>query len=276
MATQVSRAQASMQGALPLFQENSCRETKLQEVVKRIQSQFNEFLGTTERILGRKIRVDLVDEKCGIVWNFGELRIKINREYFKGSTEDGLFHDILFEVQNAQYSEIFSNYFKRASDLDVETFVRLIEWTEWRTTVQTIQRLKASGFPEENLILMRSYNEDFELFFLQQQLEGHSQEIAKRYYTQCKMKQGPYRGTWPILFELGTPAQTYLKELINDHLTWIRTGEGRERLDLKIETLEKVKYAHLDRAGCTDAVANFKWFEEKFNQSRSLFEEIQS
>lgn len=273
MTAQVSRPQASMLKKPLLFQEICCFEKKLQSVLKKLQSNHQNFLGLTERILGRKIQVEVVDEDMEVSWNLDFYTLKVNRKYCQKASEMDLLQALLFEVQNAQQTEIFASYFQRVGELDVETFVRLIEWTEWRTVEKSIERLQEAGVPNKKISLMYTYFENFEAFYLQQQLEEHSLEIVERYYTLGGRTDSSYQGTWKVPFERRSLAHEILKELVRNYRRYIVTGEGKADLQYKIEVLESGLNPELDPKACEEALTNYHYFIEKY---QSHVEESQS
>lgn len=241
--------------------------------MNHVQKKFPEFMVTTEKIVGRTIKVKVVDEDLKVSWGFDQFAIQFGRKYCQKVDETRLLQDILFELQNAQYSKIFQSYFDRIPMLDMKTFVELVEWTEWRTTEKTVERLQKAGIPDEKIYLSQSYYEFFELYYLQQQLEGHPQTIAERYLIHGGEKTSTYQVTWKVPFVLRSQAHRILKELIANHLDLIRTGKGEEDLQSKIEILELGSNRDLDLTACKEALANYKWFTEKY---QSLVEGNQS
>lgn len=238
-----------------------------------VRKEFPAFMLMTEEMVGRTIEVKVVDEDLKVTWSLDQSSILLSRKYCQDVDGTRLLHDILFELQNAQYTDIFKSCFDRIPELSMEEFVRLIECTEWTTTIKTVRRLQEAGIPDEKILLTRSYYEFFELYYLQQQLEGHPQRIAERYLKCGGNKKSTYQVTWKVPFVLGSQAHGILRELIGNHLNLIRTGEGGEALQRKIEILKSGSNINLDPTACKEALANYFWFTEKY---QSLVEGIQS
>lgn len=271
MATQVSRALASTAPLNVLDQARSCRHDKIQRVVQRVRNQFPECVALTETLIGRKLNLELKSFPFTVVWDIEKQMVCMDLGYFDTKKDEDLVQDIVFEMHNAQYSPVFRGYFDAIPKLDVETFVRKIEWTEWRTTSRTLRLLREKGIPEADIMFCYTYYEHSELYYLQQQLEGHSQTIARRYCDQGGSREVPYLGTWLFPFELKSTEHLLLRELVADHLAFLRRGE--EGFMEKLEVLETDPPGHLEPSICQKVAENFRWFLKKY---QSLSAESQS
>ena len=241
---------------------------ELRPALAKIQAVFPELLRVMHLVIGGSIQVSIVQADFLARWDFGLKEIWIGRKHFNKDQEYGPIMDLLFEMQNACYTELFIMAKKKAPQLSVQEYVRKIEEIEWNTCKLTCARLESlseEDFPREINDLLNTYVEDFELYYLHQQASGHSYVIADRYRWIPGVKNlRSYEGTWKRPFGRDDRSGKILYELLILHLTAIRTGHGEETLREKIRIIES--YAQ-DEKWAEDVLVNLKWFSEKFEAS---------
>ena len=281
MSTQVSRVESHRGAVVPQCPHHmagnfffelpsgilSC-SPELRPVLAKIQAFFPEVLRVMQATIGNPIAISLVQENFSARWDFGSKEISIGQEHFNQDRSFGPITDLLFEMQNACYTNLFIRTQREAHKFTVEGYVRKVEEIEWSTAKLTSARLESlpeEDFPSEANDFLNTYLEDFELFYLHQQTSGHAFVIADRYRGISGVKDlTPYKGTWKRPFNRGDRSGKILYELLILHLKIFRTGKGAEELRENIRIIES--YA-LDAKWAEDVLVNLRWFSEKFEAS---------
>ncbi|QVL57473.1 MAG: hypothetical protein KFB93_08880 [Simkaniaceae bacterium] len=247
---------------------SSCSES-LRPALVKIQSFFPELLRVMHGVLGEPVQILLVKENFSARWDFGAKEILIGEDNFSQNPHYGPILDLLFEMQNACYTNLFIEAKKAATKLSVEEYVREVERVEWSTCHLTCARLESLSerdFPRAANDFQNTYFEDQELYYLHQQASGHSFTIADRYQMISGTKdRTPFQGTWKLPLAKDGLSREALYELLGHHLTVIRTGEDEDVLLEKIGLVEQ--YARSGAKWAQETLVNLKWFSEKFEAS---------
>ena len=240
---------------------------QLRPALAKIQVFFPELLRVMQEILGEPIRICLSGENFLARWDFKLKEIAIGKAHFNRRPDWYSFQDILFEMQNACYTDLFAQLKKDAPTLSCPAYVRRVEEIEWSTCKLTCARIES--LPEEEFSIeanefLTSYVEDFELHYLHQQTSGHSFKIADHYCCIEGLKDvTSYQGTWKRPFGRDDRSRKVLYDLLVLHLKILRSGEGEDKLRKSIQIIE----SWVEEQWAEDVLVNLKWFSEKFEAS---------
>lgn len=281
-STQVSRAEGARfyyprgfeeyqvektSGSLPLAVK-ACSDS-LRPALEKVISFFPELLRVMHETVGQPIQIFLVNGNFKARWDHAEKEILIGEEHFNQNRCYGPILDILFEMQNACYTQLLKDAKRKAPQLSVERYVRKVEMIEWSTCSLTCARLESlpeRDFPSEENDFLYTYFEDRELYYLHQQVSGHSFAIATRYQMIPGTRdKTPFTGTWKVPFGKDDFLRKALFELLTLHLKTIRTGKGQRVLREKIAIVEAHAMSGTDWAVKT--LINLHFFSEKFEAS---------
>ena len=280
VATQVSRTECSKGFQAMGYQYGSIsgRRAELSSAVSfcakelrpaldKIQIFFPELIRVMQGVLGEPIRICLSQEKFLARWDFSLKEIAIGKAHFARRPNWCSIQDLLFEMQNACYTDLLVQTKVEAPQRSCHAYVRRVEEIEWSTCKLTCARLESLSdeeFPRESNDFLNTYVEDFELHYLHQQTSGHSFTIAMRYQCIEGVKDStPYRGTWKRPFSTEDRSGKVLYEMLVLHLKILRSGKGKEELRKKIRIVE----SYVEDKWAEDVLVNLKWFSEKFEAS---------
>lgn len=138
------------------------------------------------------------------LWDWNRKKIVLNRSLL--SSRENLIAYLLFELNNASFTE---NYIRtRETSQDVHQFVRSFEVFEHRSALKT-QKMVRKILGEHSESDFKWIYPHFDFHYAVQQIEGHSERIAARYFPQIV-----YKGTLKYpLQELNKEERNYLYTL---------------------------------------------------------------
>ncbi len=248
---------------------SSCSQ-ELLPALNKIHTFFPELLRVMEGTLGRPIQIALVEGAFKGVWDSGTCTIEMGRDHFNRNPKYSPIVDLLFGMQNACYTNLFTQVEQNAPALKIERYVKDIEMVERSTSLLTCRRLERlsaeTDFPPMENDLQFTYFEDPELYYLHQEASGHSSDIAECYLDiPGTTDRGPYAGTWKCPFKKTDQSRVELYQLLHRHLEVIRTGQGQEGLQQAIERVER--YAAEGEEWAKNVLVNLKFFSKKYEAS---------
>ena len=217
-------------------------------------------------------------------WNYESCTLALRHSYYDHFSEGRrIFFQIgslLFELQNAQWSQEFHKIWSQGAQQTKEEFVKRLEEIEFTTHRLTANRLSDMAKHEEfdeNFNQFRFMYEHFPLYYLHQQAMNHSQAYAKSHDARYKTAlDHPYCGTWAVPFPVPSISgelhveQTSVSKILTHHLDAIYglsasyRAEYERRLHNAVDAVKQS--ASEGDQGAQNVIKNLRFFQEEYNQ----------
>ena len=215
-------------------------------------------------------------------WDFNNCTLNLRHSaYSQYSGEDQVHAQVvslLFELQNAQFSQEFREIWKSGTKFSKEAFIRKLEEIEFTTTRLTFFRLDRMAEEDEFNDDFNSYRymyRSFPLYYLYQQALNHSYQYAQAHDTRFKTEiRRPYQGTWKVPFPQPSKEgklsleQTTIARILSDHLDAIydpnQNFRAQKEREVRIAVADAKRFADMGDPRCQSIWENLQFFQEKY------------
>jgi len=229
--------------------------------------------------------IDLQTEEMEVeaCWRGGNDRVIVLNQKSMGDSIEAVASQVanmVFELLNASSESCFHQLRQKATQglINKEEYVVQIEKLEHATSLKTttiVRRLIAEG-KIAPIKVTSNYPKDFDLYFQVQQMNGHSQAIAKTYDLLCSGDCQPFRGTLASEFtQLSQKEKNPMLALLSLRRT-MSEGSLEEQKVAKMNLGLNLAYFHEQKkVGVTSwdkclAFAQEVFSEEQINECLSL------